>query len=236
MGGRSKKQSKQFLANFFHASSWKLALVLILLLFITATVLRFDNIRMNRYLNTVLELDAAEASDEEIASALNDLNHFVLHHIIINRVSENGAERIIFGTGPFYLENQYLRHAKAALAEAQKQAESSATNPNGNIYQKVASVCDALGKKHGWRYPDPNYLNCWQEEIAKYPAADNLVNGPAALPSTELFRHEYLSPYWYPCFSGIILLFCAIITLILILRLIIWLVVQIAVVFIDRRH
>ena len=48
MGGVSKKKkSKKALSKILHISSWKLILVLILLVFLGATLLRFDHITMS---------------------------------------------------------------------------------------------------------------------------------------------------------------------------------------------
>ena len=234
MGGLSKNKLRQTLAKIFRLSSWKIALILVLLGFLAATLLRFDHIRMTELRDEVLAADAAN-DDDKISESLNKLHSFVLKHIVFNTVEENGGQVITFGTGPFYLENQYLRKANAAVAAAQKEIESHTSNPNGNIYKKVAAVCDAQGKKYGWRYPDKQYINCWVNEIATYPVQDNMdAYGAATLPSTELYRYEFSSPLWYPCGSGIVLLICVILAIVLVIRFIIWLFFRIALIIIKH--
>lgn len=234
MGGLSKNKLRQTLAKIFRLSSWKIALILVLLGFLAATLLRFDHIRMTELRDEVFAADAAN-DDDKISESLNKLHSFVLKHIVFNTVEENGGRVITFGTGPFYLENQYLRKANAAVAAAQKEIESHTSNPNGNIYKKVAAVCDAQGKKYGWRYPDKQYINCWVNEIATYPVQDNMdAYGAATLPSTELYRYEFSSPLWYPCGSGIVLLICVILAIVLVIRFIIWLFLRIALIIIKH--
>ena len=234
MGGLSKHNLGQTLAKAFRLSSWKLLLVLVLLGFLAATFLRFDHIKMTELREAVMTADKAD-NDEEIAKALNELHSFVLKHIIFNAVEDNGVQTITFGTGPFYLENQYLRKANEAIAAAQKEINSHSTNPNGNIYKKVSSICDAQGRKYGYSYPDKRYLNCWINELAAYPVEDSMdAYGAATLPSTELFRYEFVSPLWYPCASGITLLICAIILIVLVLRLFVWLILRIMLMVVNH--
>ena len=236
MGGLSKNKLRQTLAKIFRLSSWKIVLILILLGFWAATLLRLDHIEMTKLRDAVLAADT-ENDDEKIASARTELHAFVLKHIVFNTVEENGQQKITFGTGPFYLENQYLRKATAAVAAAQEEIESHTSNPNGNIYRKVADVCDAQGKKYGWSYPDQRYINCWVNEIAAYPTISNMdVTGAATLPSTELYRYEYSSPIWYPCGSGILILICVILLIILIIRFVIWLIFHLILLIVDYKH
>ena len=223
MGGLSKDKLRQVLAKIFRLKSWKLALILILLGFLAATLLRFDHIRMTELREAVLAADS-EGGDEKITQALKELQGFTLKHIVFNAIEENGSQRIVFGTGPFYLENQYLRRAQEAVKRAQEEIDKNAKNPYGNVYQQVAKICDAQGIKYGWRYPDKEYINCWINELAAFPAAESMdAYGAANLPSTELFRYDFASPKWYPCGSGWIILICIILIIALIIRFFIWL-------------
>ena len=234
MGGLSKNNLRQTLAKAFRLSSWKLLLVLVLLGFLTAIFLRFDHIKMTELRDAVMAADAAD-NDEEIAKSLNELHAFVLKHIVFNAIEDNGVQTITFGTGPFYLENQYLRKANEAIAAAQKEVEKHSSNPNGNIYKKVSAVCDAQGRKYGYSYPDKRYLNCWINELATYPVEENMdVYGAATLPSTELFRYEFVSPLRYPGASGITMLICFIILLVLVIRFIIWLILRVALLVVEH--
>lgn len=231
MGGVAKKSKlKQALSKMFHFSTWKLVLVLILMCFVAATLLRIDHIRMTELKNAVMEADASN-DDEAIASSLAELQTFTRTHIIFNYFDENGEQKIIFGTGAFYLENQYNRKANEALKVAQEKINQQGGNMNEyNVHKKVAEICDAEAIKHGWRYPNINYINCFVNELAKYPEADQLtVAASANLPSTDLFRYDYASPIWCPCASGIVILICVILLIIVLVRFVIWIGLQIAI-------
>ena len=115
----------------FKIKTWWLLLLLVPLLFVDATLLRINHIRMTELRDAVLAADEAE-DDEKIARTLEELKKFVFSNIVVNVMDDNGAQRIVFGTGPFYLEHQYIRAANAALEKAESEFASD-TNPNGNI-------------------------------------------------------------------------------------------------------
>ena len=233
MGGLSKNKTRQTLAKIFRLSGWKIALILILLGFLAATFLRFDHIKMTELRDAVMAADEAN-DDEKIASALNELRNFTLKHIIFNTVESNGERVVTFGTGPFYLENQYLRKANAAIAKAKEEIDKNSSNANGNIYKKVADICDARSRANGWGF-NAQYVKCYQDELAKYPTVQTMdAYGAAVLPPTELFRHEFSSPIWYPCGSGICILICIILAIIWLIRIIYWLLLRIAVLIMKR--
>ena len=235
MGGLSKNKLRQTLTKIFRLSSWKIALILVLLGFWAASLLRFDHIEMTRLRDEVMEADKAN-DDNRLADALNKLHSFTLKHIVFNTVEENGVQVITFGTGPFYLENQYLRKANEAIKKAQEEIQRNSTNPNGNIYKKAADVCDAKSRANGWGF-NSLYIQCYQDELAKYPAEETMdAYGAAVLPSTELFRYEFSSPFWYPCGSGIVILIFIILAIILAVRIIFWLIIQIAFLITKRSH
>lgn len=233
MGGKKTNHIRRSLKNFRGAQNWQLILILIPLLFVTATLLRLDHLRMTELRSAVLAAD--EAGDNEVINqSLTELQEFTFTHIVVNLVERNGRQHLIFGTGPFYLENQYLRAANAAIAAAESQAGDD-SNPNGNIYAAVSAICRPLAIANGWSWNSPGYLECWTSELAKYPASDELnVQFRATLPSTELFRHNYASPIWAPSWSGWAILACVIIIVIVVVRIVIWCILQIAL-FIMKR-
>lgn len=213
--------------------TWQLVLILIPLIFFTATLLRFDHLRMVELRAAVLATD--EAGDEEaIRQSLTELRDFVFSHIVVNTTESNGVRSVIFGTGPFYLEQQYLRAANAAIEEAEaKLADDS--NPNGNIYAAVAAICQPQAIANGWAWYSPGYLDCWTSELAKYPASDNLsVELTVDVPSTELYRRNYSSPIWAPTMAGFAVLACVILAVIIIVRLLISCVLGLALVFLKK--
>ena len=232
MGGVSKKKkSKKALSKIFHISTWKLILVLILLIFLGATFLRFDHIKMSELREAVLAADEKE-DNERILASLNELRNFTLKHIIFNILEENGRQSVIFGTGPFYLENLYIHDAKEAIAKQQAEIEEKGItdqNPNGNIFAKVAKICDGRARTYGWPYYDRRYLDCYTNELAKYPSSASLTTElEAVLPNTENYRYDIASPIWYPCLSGAVILIAIILAFWIVCRIIFWVISTIA--------
>ncbi|MBR2993813.1 hypothetical protein IKF43_00240 [Candidatus Saccharibacteria bacterium] len=211
--------------------TWKLLLVLLPLLFVDATLLRIDHVRMTELRDAVLEADKNE-DDEAVARNLEELKNFVFSNIVINVVDNNGEQEVTFGTGPFYLEHQYIRAANKALEEAEK-AITNDSNPNGNVYQMASEVCRPQAIANGWSWNDANYINCMVGEIQKYPAADEINDTIAAsLPSTELYRKNYASPLWAPTFTGLILLITLIIIVVIFIRGIVWVFLRLSLLFV----
>ena len=210
--------------------TWQLILILVPLLFIDATLLRMNNVRMVELVEAVVAADE-EGDNEKIAQALEDLTKFVFSDVVITIVPENGVDKIIFGTGTFYLTNQYERAAEAALKEAEKNL-SSDSNPNGNIYALASSVCQPQAIANGWNWTSPKYIECMTTEINKYPAAEEIQDKIiASLPSTELYRKSYASPLWAPSLTGFMILITLIIIVVIFIRGIIFIVLRLSLLF-----
>ena len=208
--------------------TWQLWVILLLLLFVDATLMRIDHIRMTELRDAVIAADETEATDEEIATKLTELKEFVFNNMVINVVDDNGAQRVTFGTGPFYLEHQYNRDAKAALEEAERNLATD-SNPNGNIYAAASEVCKAAALANGWSWDNENYINCMLSEIQKYPAAaeiqDRIV---ASLPSTGLYRHNYASPVWAPTLTGFFVLITLVVIVVIFIRGLVWIILRLS--------
>ena len=185
---------------------------------------------MTELRDAVLEADVND-DDTETFRALEELKSFVFSNIVINVIDDNGRQEVIFGTGPFYLEHQYIRAANKALEEAEATIASD-SNPNGNIYQMASDVCRPQAIANGWSWDDANYINCMVGEIQKYPAADDLNDTIAAsLPSTELYRKNYASPVWAPTLTGWMILITLVIIVVIFIRGIAWLVFRLSLLF-----
>ena len=207
--------------------TWQLLVMLVLLLFVDATLLRMDHVRMTELRDEVLRADTNE-NDEEIIRALEELKGYVFSNIVVNVVDDNGRQEVIFGTGPFYLERQYIKTANKALAEAEATIAAD-NNPNGNIYQMASEVCRPQAIANGWSWDDANYINCMVGEIQKYPAADELNDTIAAsLPSTELYRKDYASPVWAPSWAGWMILVTIVVIVVIFIRGIKWAVLRLS--------
>lgn len=261
MGGRwknrIKKEKQEQRSNHFagflkNIRTWHLVLILIPILFLTATFLRFDNLKMAELKDAVMAADAAGEDEEgnlkpgetqrtqeeinaELEKALKELKDFVSTHTVMNFIETNGKVSLVFGTGPFYLEHQYNRLAAAAIAEAQQIASQiTDSNPNGNVYAAASAVCQPQAIRKGWHWNTPAYINCMTGEIAKYPVSDYITEQITAnIPSTALFRHDFASPAWTPTLSGIFMLLSAIFILVIVVRITTWILLHIALIFIK---
>ena len=211
--------------------TWQLVLILVPLVFIDATLLRLDHIRMTELRDAVLSADASE-DDEATMRALDELKGFVFSNIVINVVDDNGEQRVTFGTGPFYLEHMYIRAANKALAEAEANLAGD-SNPNGNVYAMASETCKPQALANGWDWNSPGYINCMVSEIQKYPAADEIQDTiKASLPSTELYRKNYASPVWAPTLTGFMLLITLIMIVVIFIRGAVWIILRLALLFV----
>lgn len=229
MGGNLKERFKR--RKKLKIKTWVLLLLLVPLLPLDVFLLRENHIKMTELRDAVLTADAEE-DDEKLATYLSELKNYTFNNVVINVVEENGTQRITFGTGPFYLEHQYLRAATKALEDAEKKLAGD-SNPNGNIYGKAGEVCRALAIANGWTWDNVNFINCMLTEIQKYPSASEIEDTIiASLPSTELFRHNYASPIWAPSLVGFTLLATVIVIVVIFIRFLIWLVLRLSLLFI----
>lgn len=189
--------------------TWQLVLILTLMLFVSATFLRLNNIGMVQRREAVLSADK-EGNADALQNRLYDLQRYAAAHMNAD-------------TGVIYLQGSYDRAAE----RAKKEAESNMQNGGTNIYQKIEEeVCGPQARANGWRWPDARYIACQRNELAKYPEAEQ-GNGAVSLPNAELFRHNFISPVWSPDFAGFSVLVCLLITLVIAGRLIGVLILQI---------
>ena len=236
MGGTSKKNAKyhvrRALKKVRGIKTWQLFLILIPLLFIAATFLRFDHIKMVELRSAVLQADQ-DNNQEGIRSNLEELRKFTFSHIVVNIIDNNGQQELTFGTGPFYLENQYKRDAQAAIDKiASEVADDS--NPNGNIYNEATSICQPIAIQNGWTWDDSRYLECVTAELAKYPEAQNFKDATAKIPSTELYRYNFASPVWAPTWAGFTILICLILAVVIIIRIIVWIILRLSLLILKK--
>ena len=181
---------------------------------------------MTNLRSAVLAADK-EGNEVILADSLNALKNFTTSHTVVNIVDDNGSKKIEFGTGVFYLEQSYLTAASEILQKA-SEAEINDDNPNGNVYALVSAVCRPQAIANGWSWNSPEHIACWQTELAKYPASE--VEGETVqvkLPSTELYRREYVSPVWTPTASGFVILITLILGVVIFIRFLIWVILEI---------
>ena len=246
-GKKEHQEEKQRLSQLFkQIKTWQLFLALIPLFFLTATFLRFDHLKMNDLKTKVLQADQGKTADgKEITSqeeidhnlktTLTELKKYTESHVVVNFIEKNGRNSLVFGTGPFYLENQYNRKATAALAEAENKLKNTGdTKPTGNVFAKAMEVCKPKAIANGWAWNSPGYLNCMTGIINSYPTTDQITTSLTAnIPSTSLYRYDFSSPVWAPDLAGFALLICLVLIIIILIRLLIFIVLRIAILFIK---
>lgn len=173
----------------------------------TATFLRLNNIGMVERRSAVISADKAAVDAETLRARLFDLQRYVTTHMNAD-------------SGVVYLSEQYARDTRAAIEAA------SARDAGDNINAKADAICKAQYSGYSQAY-----VQCFAAELAKYPSGSNAPD-KANLPSSSLYRHDFSSPIWSPDFAGFGVLVCALITLVIIVRLISLVILRILV----RRH
>ena len=190
-----KRQVKKSIKQLQRVKTWQLLILLFLMLFVTATFLRLDNIGMDRIRKAVLAADKA-GNDMTIQSRLYDLQRYSATHMNAD-------------TGVFYLENEYKREAQRRVDTAK-----TYTNPNGNIYAKAESVC-----RPQFTVWSEAYVQCFADQLAKYPPSAN-PSANVTLPDVSLYRYSYESPLWAPGFTGWAAVICLAIAIMIVARLV----------------
>lgn len=206
-----KRRVRKTIKQIQRVKTWQLLILLLLAGLIAATFLRLNNVGMVERRTAVLQAD--EAGDKvALFNNLYSLQRYVSDHMNAD-------------PGRIALEHQYKRDADAA----KKKAEKAATSTGSGAYKKAASVCDPKAIASGWRWPDPRYISCIDTELKKYPEASVPT---IELPNANLYYHTFYSPVWSPDFAGWTLVICALIALIILLRVVSLLILK----ALLRRH
>lgn len=200
-----KRRVKKTIKNIQRVKTWQLVILLVLAGLIAATFLRLNNVGMVERRTAVLQ---ADESGDKIAlfNNLYALQRYVSEHMNAD-------------PGRIALQHQYERDAEAAKDKAQR----TASDKGSNAYQKASDVCDPRAIAQGWRWPDPRYLGCINKELKKYPDSEVAI---MELPNVNLYYHSFYSPAWSPDFAGWSLVACAVILLVIIVRLVSLLVLK----------
>lgn len=175
--------------------TWQLVILLILLLFIAATFLRLNNTGMISRRNAVAAADKSGDIDQ-ISQRLYDLQRYAAAHMNAD-------------PGVLYLHDQYNR-------DVQRQAEAASQTGSLKaleIRRQAEEVCKP--QFNGW---SPAYVQCYVNELNKHPSDE--VSAQLTPPSSALYRYSFVSPRWSPDFAGWSLVLSALVTLVIIGRLI----------------
>ncbi len=165
------------------APTWQLLVALLLLIFISATLLRLNNIGMIERRAAVAEADK-NGDKAKIASRLLDLQRYVSSHM--NSSLDSGL----------YLETSYSRDRDRALASA-----SSASNPNSEIYKQASLECRSrfVGGVASFRN---DYVQCVVQKVGVLSPGQDPASS-LKLPRADLYRYNFVSPAWTPDAAGL---------------------------------
>jgi hypothetical protein len=167
--------------------------------FVSATLLRINNLGMVDHRDAVLQADKS-GDKKEIKESLLNLQRYVSSHM--NTSLESGV----------YLEHSYARDKAEALKKA-----SDATNPTSKVYQQAGRECQSrfVGGVESFRN---DYVQCVLERVsALSPAGDAAQD--LQLPKADLYRYDYLSPLWTPDIAGFSVLITLAIAVIIVIKL-----------------
>jgi hypothetical protein len=191
-----KKRVKRDINKLQRIKTWHLIILLILMVFVTATFLRINNIGMVQRRTAVTDADTS-GDTQSIHDRMYDLQQYVTAHMNTD-----------LGKG-VYLQASYQRDTQKAYAAA-----SSDGNSNGNIYKKAQDVCRPKFTKYS-----NAYLQCTLAELEKYPAGSDLISS-VNLPQPYEYLYSFVSPLWSPDFAGWSVIICIAILTMIVIRLI----------------
>lgn len=189
-----KRKVRRSIRQLQVIKTWQLVILLVLMLFITATFLRLNNTGMVSRRNAVAAADKSGDIDQ-ISQRLYDLQRFAAGHMNAD-------------PGTLYLQDQYNRDVQRQAEAASSQGSQKALE----IRRQAEEVCHP--QFNGW---SPAYVQCYVNELNKHPTDE--VSAQLTPPSAALYRYGFISPLWSPDFAGWSLVVCILITLFIIGRI-----------------
>lgn len=179
--------------------TWQLVVILLIGLVLSASFLRLNSLEMDKRRQAVFAADKS-GDKAAIQKSIVELQNYVSRHM--NTSLGNG----------FYLENEYNRDRSDALSQA-----TSASNPNAAVYQQASIECRNRFRGGVASFRN-DYVACVAERVkALSPASD--PEAGLKLPKAENYHYNFISPLWSPDLAGFLVLFCALITSVILLRL-----------------
>lgn len=191
---QGRRKLKGRLKKIQAVKTWQLVLVFILMAFISASLLRLNNVGMIERRDAVMSAD--QSCDREVLkNRLYDLQRYVSSHM-----NTNLGERGVALEGLYNCDYQ-------AIFEKQQNYQ----NEHGNVFKKVQEICAPRYSSNSQAYKD-----CVNSELAKFSQGQDLVDA-VTLP-TEPYYHSFVSPKWSPDFAGFSVLITALIGVMIIFR------------------
>lgn len=175
---------------------WQLLLLLVVMTLLTAFLLRQNNLGMVAKRNMV---KMADEKGGDVAAALTDLQNYVTTHMNTN-----------MGDKGIYLEKTYQRAYDRAIQQA-----LSSKSANSVLYQQADQACRPIFSRTA---SYPAYTQCVADKVAAQGPAQDPLSALKA-PSTDLYRHNYVSPFWSADAAGFAAAFTIFILLIIVGRI-----------------
>ena len=200
---QKRRKLKYRLRQIQTVKTWQLVLIFLLMCFISASLLRLNNVGMVERRDAVMTADQT-CDREVIKNRLYDLQRYVSSHMNTD-----------LGTKGIALENLYNCDYQDILKKQQ-----SYQNEHGNIFKRVQDICAPRYSSNSQAYKD-----CVNTELANFPEGQELSD-LVALP-TEPYYHSFVSPRWSPDFAGISVVITGVIGAVIILRWLSVLVIRI---------
>ena len=198
-----KKKTKFRIKRLSQIKTWQLVVLLIMSGFISATFLRLNNVGMVERRESVENADKA-GDIVNLQQRLYDLQRYVSTHMNAD-------------PGKIALDHTYKQMYDRKLKEFEEEIKNQSNN---DTVSKVRAVCDARAQQGGYgrftTQADPRYINCINEEWAKYPAAK-----ATNLQFEEPYYHTFVSPIWSADYAGWSLLVTIFIAMIIAMRLVV---------------
>ncbi len=182
--------------------TWQLCVLLVIGVVLSLSFLRLNNLGMDARRTVVQQADK-KADKDATRLALVELQRYVSSHMNTS-----------LGPNGFYLEHQYNRDKQSALNSA-----TLDSNPNSAVYQQASIECRNRfqGGVSSFRN---DYVACVAERVKTLSPSDDLTSG-LKLPKAESYRYDFASPKWSPDLAGFSVLFCLIVTSVIVIRIIV---------------
>jgi hypothetical protein len=197
MVGRSK--TRRWLARARALKNWQLLVLLLIMIIVSATFLRLNNLGMVERRTAVINADA-KGDKEALRASIVELQNYISSHMNTSLV------------GGLYLSKTYERDRDAALAAA-----GSTTNPNSAVYQQASIECRQRWKGGVASFRN-DYVQCVVEKVGSMAPQSDPTAG-LRLPKADAYRINFASPLWTPDIAGLSVLVCVLLVLTILTRL-----------------
>ncbi len=191
---QDQNRIKKNLKHLQVIKTWQLLVLLILMVFLSATFLRLNNVGMVQRRNAVLDSDKT-GNTQELTSRIYDLQRYSAAHMNAD-------------SGVFYLQQTYNRDVQALVS-----ANSAQSTSNQSVNDAAEAVCHP--QFSSW---SPAYVQCFVNELNKHTGPNSLPT--VQLPSPALYRYSFVAPLWSPDFAGWSVLLTGLIMIAIILRIV----------------